>query len=194
MDALLPLFEDAKFEPLREGAMLAAAIAHASVELLRRRVQDAIPWLEEADRLARALRREADLQRVQAMRGLVAATQGDAQAVPLMREAIDLATLGGRAHLAAEARPLVAALVGDVTVTVVDRTTDDAASSRLLTAKEGLVLRLLDQGLSNKSIARELDVSGETVKWHLKNLFAKLSATTRTQAVSRARMLGLLGN
>jgi len=194
MDALLPLFDDPKFEPLREGARLAAAIAHASVELLRRRVQDAVPWLEVADRLASALRREADLQRVQAMRGLVAATQGDAQAVSLMHEAIELATLGGRARLSAEARPLVAALVGDVTVTLVDKAAEDAASSRLLTAKEGRVLRLLDQGLSNKSIARELDVSGETVKWHLKNLFAKLSATTRTQAVSRARTLGLLGH
>ena len=55
-----------------------------------------------------------------------------------------------------------------------------------MTTKEGDVLRLLDQGLSNKAIGNALDVSGETVKWHLKNLFAKLSASTRTQAVSRA--------
>ena len=62
----------------------------------------------------------------------------------------------------------------------------------VLTSKETEVLGLLARGLSNKAIARILDVSGETVKWHLKNLFQKLSATTRKHAVDRARLLGLL--
>ena len=62
----------------------------------------------------------------------------------------------------------------------------------LLTPKEAEVLRLLDNGLSNKLIARTMDVSDETVKWHLKNLFSKLNAGTRKHAVDRARLLGLL--
>jgi len=37
-----------------------------------------------------------------------------------------------------------------------------------------------------------LDISDETVKWHLKNLFSKLSAGTRKHAVDRARLLGLI--
>lgn len=41
--------------------------------------------------------------------------------------------------------------------------------------------------------ARTLDISGETVKWHLKNLFQKLSAGTLRHAVDRARLLGLVG-
>ena len=51
---------------------------------------------------------------------------------------------------------------------------------------------LLDGGMSNKLIARAMSVSDETVKWHLKNLFSKLSAGTRKHAVDRARLLGLL--
>ncbi len=37
-----------------------------------------------------------------------------------------------------------------------------------------------------------MDISEETVKWHIKNLFAKLNAGTRKHAVDRARLLGLL--
>jgi LuxR family maltose regulon positive regulatory protein len=54
------------------------------------------------------------------------------------------------------------------------------------------VLKLLADGMSNKQIARVMDVSDETVKWHLKNLFIKLDAGTRKHAVDRARLLGLL--
>ena len=41
-------------------------------------------------------------------------------------------------------------------------------------------------------IALTLGIGAETVKWHLKNLFSKLSAGTREHAVDRARLLGLL--
>ena len=54
------------------------------------------------------------------------------------------------------------------------------------------MLGLLARGLSNMEIASILDVSGETVEWHLKNLFQKLSAETREHAVDRAHLLGLL--
>lgn len=53
---------------------------------------------------------------------------------------------------------------------------------------------LLDEGMSNKLIARALEISDETVKWHLKNLFTKLSAGNRKHAVDRARLLGLVGH
>ena len=63
-----------------------------------------------------------------------------------------------------------------------------------LTPKEAEVLGLLDNGMSNKQIARAMDISDETVKWHLKNLFSKLSAGTRKHAVERSRLLGLIGS
>jgi LuxR family maltose regulon positive regulatory protein len=63
----------------------------------------------------------------------------------------------------------------------------------LLTAKEAEILALIEKGMPNKQIARTLDISSETVKWHLKNLYMKLSAGTRRHAVERARLLGLVG-
>ncbi|MDM4764469.1 LuxR C-terminal-related transcriptional regulator [Pelomonas sp. SE-A7] len=64
--------------------------------------------------------------------------------------------------------------------------------SMALTPKEREVLDLLARNLSNKEIALALQVGEETIKWHVKNLFAKLDAGTRKQVVARARILGLL--
>jgi LuxR family maltose regulon positive regulatory protein len=55
-----------------------------------------------------------------------------------------------------------------------------------LSDRERAVLRLLGQGLSNKAIARALRVSDNTVKFHLKNVFAKLGVSTRSEAVQLA--------
>ncbi len=62
-----------------------------------------------------------------------------------------------------------------------------------LSERELEVLRLLAQSLTNKKVALSLGVSPETVKWHLKNIFAKLSVTTRDEAVARGRDLNLIG-
>jgi LuxR family transcriptional regulator, maltose regulon positive regulatory protein len=61
-----------------------------------------------------------------------------------------------------------------------------------LTARELEVLGLLAAGAPNRSIAEQLVVTQETVKKHLSHLFDKLGAANRTQAVARARQLGLL--
>jgi ATP/maltotriose-dependent transcriptional regulator MalT len=54
------------------------------------------------------------------------------------------------------------------------------------------VLELISQGFSNQEIAEKLFVSLSTVKSHSANLFMKLDANRRTQAVQRARELRLL--
>ena len=64
--------------------------------------------------------------------------------------------------------------------------------SMVLTPKEREVLELLARHLSNKEIGLSMQVGEETIKWHMKNLFAKLDAGTRKQVVQRARILGLL--
>jgi LuxR family maltose regulon positive regulatory protein len=61
-----------------------------------------------------------------------------------------------------------------------------------LTERESEVLPLLAEGLSNREIADRLVVTLDTVKKHLTHLFGKLGAASRTQAVARARELGLL--
>ncbi|MFC0633478.1 helix-turn-helix transcriptional regulator [Brevundimonas balnearis] len=61
-----------------------------------------------------------------------------------------------------------------------------------LTGQEMRVLDALATGRANKEIARTLGLSPNTIKTHLANLYLKLEASTRTEAVGRARDLGLI--
>jgi LuxR family maltose regulon positive regulatory protein len=60
-----------------------------------------------------------------------------------------------------------------------------------LSVREKDILKLIAAGLSNKEIARNLAITPETVKSHVKHIFIKLNVEKRAQAVSRAQMLGL---
>jgi two-component system nitrate/nitrite response regulator NarL len=61
-----------------------------------------------------------------------------------------------------------------------------------LTRRELEVLQLLAEGLPNKVIARQLNISEHTVKFHVNAILGKLHAQSRTEAVVRATRLGLL--
>lgn len=61
-----------------------------------------------------------------------------------------------------------------------------------ISQKERTILEYISSGQSNKEIARALGVTPETIKTHVKRIFAKLSAESRAQAVVRAQSLGLL--
>ena len=61
-----------------------------------------------------------------------------------------------------------------------------------LSEREREVLRLIATGLSNRDIAQELVLTTGTVKKHINNIFTKLNARSRTQAVSQAREFNLL--
>lgn len=61
-----------------------------------------------------------------------------------------------------------------------------------ITPRELDVLHAIADGLSTKEIARRLGISPNTVKTHSARLFDKLSAARRTEAIARARALGLL--
>lgn len=63
-----------------------------------------------------------------------------------------------------------------------------------ITPREFEVLQFIAEGLSNQEIAGRLFLSLNTVKTHIANLFSKLDVQRRTQAVQKARALGLLGN
>jgi two-component system nitrate/nitrite response regulator NarL len=63
------------------------------------------------------------------------------------------------------------------------------AAGEPLTSRQMRVLRLLAQGLSNKQIARELEISEITVKAHVSLILRKLGVSNRTQAAIEARKL-----
>jgi DNA-binding CsgD family transcriptional regulator len=62
-----------------------------------------------------------------------------------------------------------------------------------LSPRERTVLGLIGDGKTNKEIARTLQISPETVKAHVKNLFLKLGVEKRAQAVARTHKLDLRG-
>ncbi|HYZ15574.1 MAG TPA: response regulator transcription factor [Candidatus Acidoferrum sp.] len=102
-----------------------------------------------------------------------------------------------------EARELVAAIDAVAAgLVVLDAVARDAFAPHLvanalagvepLTEREREVLAMLARGLSNRRIAERLAIADNTVKAHVAQIFAKLGATTRTEAVTIALRLGLV--
>jgi DNA-binding NarL/FixJ family response regulator len=61
-----------------------------------------------------------------------------------------------------------------------------------LTTREQQVLRLMSEGLGNKEIAARLNISDHTVKFHISSILGKLSAASRTEAVSLGIRRGII--
>ena len=66
------------------------------------------------------------------------------------------------------------------------------AADESLSDRETSILRLVSAGKANKEIARQISISEETVKAHLKNIFVKLGVTDRTEAVITAAKRGII--
>lgn len=86
----------------------------------------------------------------------------------------------------------------EIAVRLADDTRAEAQSpacasggSPALTQRELELLRLLSLGLSNRDISARCKITLFTTKWHLKNVFAKLSVSTRIEALCRAQQLKL---
>jgi len=72
---------------------------------------------------------------------------------------------------------------------------DDVNTSNLkktLTNREAQILEILAKGLSNKEIANIFDLSVHTINVHVRNIYRKLQAANRTEAVFEAKAQGLL--
>lgn len=191
---------------LREVALAYAAIA----------MQD---WRQAADTLARAdaMAQGVKLVRLHiellALRAWVLDRCGE-KSQALLREAADLATTYGLLRVFDDAHPALGdwvrqalpgasypsgrapagpgPLAAPLRAPVQAAAQDRAVRSTVLTPKEREVLELAARNLSNKEIGLAMQVGEQTIKWHMKNLFAKLDAGTRKQVVQRARILGLL--
>ncbi|HSC64063.1 MAG TPA: LuxR C-terminal-related transcriptional regulator [Caldimonas sp.] len=171
-------------------------------------------WRRAADVLARAdeLARDIKLGRLHiellGLRAWALDRCGE-KSLPLLREAVDLAVAFGLLRVFDDAHPALGDWVrqalpagggaaplapGPLAAPIGSARPAPARAtpSMVLTPKEREVLSLLTRHLSNKEIGLTMQVGEETIKWHMKNLFAKLDAGTRKQVVQRARILGLL--
>lgn len=63
-----------------------------------------------------------------------------------------------------------------------------------LTARELELLELVGEGFSNRALSEKLSISTNTVKYHLKNIFQKLGAQNRAEAVAHAIRTGILSS
>ena len=199
LDALAAAFEQDALRPYLPQYRLATAFARTYAAMAREEWDEVDRELERASALAGALRRGRDARAAKVLCAVAARLRGSAQALPLLGEAMALASLAGNARLLAHVHPVALEMAAELRSDMVfprasasapERT--DAVQPGLLTSKEGQILCLLEKGMSNKRIALTLDIGGETVKWHLKNLFSKLSAGSREHAVDRARLLGII--
>ena len=191
-------------EVLRELALGHAALA---AQEWRR----ALEPLARAEALARALKLGRLRIEALGLRALALDRCGE-RAQDLLREAVGLATAFGLLRVFSDAHPQLGdwvrqlerdagaphsasagPLVAPIGLPPVrSGTMPRATPSLALTPKEREVLELAARNLSNKEIGLAMQVGEETIKWHMKNLFAKLDAGTRKQVVQRARILGLL--
>ena len=125
---------------------------------------------------------------------LLASFRGEPAFDRAPREAAFLDRLIGLRHR--RERGLLSAPRGDVSTAEASPPRADAATGACavdLSGREREVLGLVAAGKSNAEIAEALFISLPTVKSHVSNIYGKLGASRRTEALEKARGLGLLG-
>jgi LuxR family transcriptional regulator, maltose regulon positive regulatory protein len=151
----------------------------------------ALPLLERLGAAAAAQRRTGSLIEIRVVEALARAAAGDTRGgLAALAEAVALGAPEGYARVFADEGAPLAALLGKLGAPAPLRA---AGLVEPLTARELEVLQLLAAGKPNQAIAEELVISLDTVKRHVTHILGKLGAANRTQAVARARELGLLG-
>jgi LuxR family maltose regulon positive regulatory protein len=180
--------------------------ARADVHIAARDWRGALAPLKEAEALAAQSHLQRDRIELMALRAWVMDRCGE-RARDLIDEAHNLAQAARLARVFDDAHPdlgawakgssgdgLALAAAPAASAAPRPMNAPRATASAALTPKERQVLELLARNLSNKEIALAMQVGEETIKWHVKNLFAKLDAGTRKQVVGRAKILGLLAD
>jgi LuxR family maltose regulon positive regulatory protein len=145
---------------------------------------------------------EAEIEQGAKSRQLASPTVGHAHALVLLararlargdltaaRETVEAARLEAESMLDAG---MVSALLADTDRRVNAGARRPVTAGEDLSEREQVVLRLLAAGLTKPEIARELYIAYNTVKTHTRTIYRKLDASTRAEAVTRARDLSLL--
>lgn len=153
-------------EPVSEKLVALSTLTEVAIVLLGETFQG--DWIMEALRLGvrAVLPRRATAEEI--LQAVVAAAAG---LVVLHPDAIDLLL------------PVLSSVTQPV---------DEATLVQALTPREIEVLGMLAEGLGNKAIARRLNISEHTVKFHVSSIFTKLNARSRTEAVTLGARQGLI--
>jgi LuxR family maltose regulon positive regulatory protein len=114
---------------------------------------------------------------------------GEGFVLPFLEEGPELTR---RARSVAVERPTLAASHLAEALGAPRRVRSNIRTTVVLTDREAAVLRFLPTLMTNQEIANECFMSVNTVKTHLKSLYAKLDVSSRSAAVQRARVEGLL--
>jgi LuxR family maltose regulon positive regulatory protein len=210
----------ANAENAADAARVVDRLTSARLLHAQGRHREALPLLEELGETAEAAGRTGDLIEILALQALTLWARGkNERAVSTLAGALALAEPEGYVRTFVDEGPQMAMLLSEVLgaqqkgrtdslrrvpahylkklLVALERDAASAASSAAglpepLSERELEVLRLIASGKSNRGISSELFVSVGTVKTHINNLYRKLDAHSRTQALARARELNLL--
>lgn len=187
-----------------------AAIGLARLALYRGAAEEAGRLLSEATETALACGRVRRRITILMLAGLAHARRGDGtRATEAFREALSLGGPGGYVRPFLDEEPALAELLripelaGGVRQLAWLRRLKDGhggadrgkGAETLVekpSGREMEILGLIASGKSNQEIAQALYISVNTTQWHISNLYGKLGVRSRTQALLRARELGLL--
>ena len=165
-------------------------VAHARLLRHDRRLSEASSELERAAALARRGAGLVELAYVLVMLAELLRERGDRRAArELVLEARELIS---RAPEPGTFVPRLVAQAERGLRLVLHPSGAGAVATDELTTREQAVLRLLPSGLSAREIGSELGISRDTIKTHTKSIYRKLGASSRRDAVARARDLELL--
>ncbi len=190
-------------------------LSQARVHLAQDNSAAALEVLEPVRQQAEAREWQDERLKVMVLQAVAQQAQGEtAQAMQLFGEALAMAQPGGFIRLfvdegrplaqllaAAAARGIMPNYVGKLRAAFADeqKSGDGLPSAppdqqliEPLSERELEVLELVAEGLTNREIGEQLFLALDTVKGHNRRIFAKLQVQRRTEAVVRARELGLL--
>jgi LuxR family maltose regulon positive regulatory protein len=190
-------------------------LMRARVLIAQGNPSEALAWVEPQRQQAEDKRLPRRLLLVKAVQAVVLFAQGQKdQAVQLLAEVLTLAEPGGNIRLFLDEGPLMAQLLLETAARGImqgyvarllaafkaeERHGTDkpgpvpaGALVEPLSPRELEILKLISHGLSNREIGERLFLALDTIKGHNRKLFDKLQVQSRTEAVARARELGLI--
>lgn len=185
----------------------------ARLLIVQDRPAEALELLEPLLPIMEERKRKESLIEIQILKALAFQAQDDiAQAMIALERALSLAEPGGYVRIFIDEGPPMARLLfqaaargiapeyvnklltafPDSEPAVISQPPTAEMMVEPLSEREIEVLQLIAEGLSNQEIAQRLFLSLSTVKWHTSNIYGKLGVKNRTQAVAKARSLGIL--